>query len=137
MITASIVPAKERPKFYPSICQQYLFFELSIYQLMNQFYEDYHGAYWEFVELSNGGKFSYPEISSSIWLNNPNNYARVELSAQAAGIGVMLIALSCYTFTAYAKGEHSEVERASEAQVLLMEFAMLHPEWPSIATFID
>lgn len=60
MITASIVPEKERLDFYPSITNDFATLEALVYNVSDDILEAYNGAYWEFVKLSNGGALCLP-----------------------------------------------------------------------------
>ncbi len=61
MITASTVPSRERSDFYPSMTTRYVLFEQMMYRFADLFLEEYSGAYWEFITLSNGARFAYPK----------------------------------------------------------------------------
>ncbi|EHH1077496.1 antirestriction protein [Vibrio parahaemolyticus] len=137
MITASMVPEQERPSFYPSITQRFIFFEQVIYRLSRELLKEYHGAYWEFVTLDNGGKFAYPVISAPVTLDNPHNYSSGEFSPEAAGMCIWLIALSICAFAASETNDVAEMETFSRYHVSLMEYAREHSEWENIAHVID
>ncbi|WP_129831095.1 antirestriction protein [Vibrio parahaemolyticus] len=137
MITASIVPEQERLNFYPSITQQFVFLENSIYRFSDEFLKEYHGAYWEFVTLDNGGKFAYPVMNTQVTLDNPHNYSSGSFSQEAAGMCIWLIALSFCAIVAFEKGDFAEMENFSYHQVRLMEYAREHSEWDNIARVID
>ncbi len=137
VITASMVPQKERLNFYPSITRQFLFLEGMVYRFSEQFLTEYDGGYWEFVTLDNGGKFAYPVMSAPVTLNNPNNYASGEFSSEAAGMCIWLIVLSVCAIVAFEKDDYAEMENFSCHQTCLMEYARAHPEWDNIARVID
>ncbi|MDN4697400.1 antirestriction protein [Vibrio parahaemolyticus] len=101
MITASIVPTQERPNFYPSMTSNYLTVEQAVYHFSDQFLPDYSGGYWEFVTLSNGGKFAYPEMGEPVAVNNDYNCASASLSKEAAGICIWIIMLGNCAMSAY------------------------------------
>ncbi len=137
MITASIVPAEERFNFFPSITKQYVHFEQAIYHFAEQCIEGYYGGYWEFVVLSNGARFCYPKTDMLLRLTNTMNYACESLTGEAAGIALMLMALSRYSLIAYAQGDQEEVDRFAQLHVQLDDYVRHHAEWPSISRFID
>ena len=137
MITASIVPIEERLNFLPLITKQYLYFEQAIYYFADKFIQDGHSAYWEFSTLSNGGKFCYPKASSTLTLSNAMNYQTVTLSAEAAGICIMLVVFSHYSMIAYEQGDDVELERFAQLHSQLDDYARLHSEWSKIGRFID
>ncbi|CAH1592505.1 Antirestriction protein (plasmid) [Vibrio harveyi] len=137
MITASIVPTEERFNFFPSITKQYVHFEQAVFYFADLCIENYHGGYWEFVALSNGGLFCYPKTNETLTLTNSMNYANVTLSNEAAGICIMLMTLSRYSLIAWEQGDQEEVERFAQLHNQLDMFARDHEEWSSIAIFID
>ena len=137
MITASIVPTQERPNFYPSMTSNYLAVEQAVYHFSDQFLPDYSGGYWEFVTLSNSGKFAYPEMGEPVAVNNDYNCASASLSKEAAGICIWIIMLGNCAMSAYQKGNKAELDNLSEHQVLLMDYAREHAEWENIARVIN
>lgn len=122
---------------FPSITKQYVHFEQAVFYFADLCIENYHGGYWEFVALSNGGLFCYPKMSGILTLTNSMNYADVTLSNEAAGICIMLMVLSHYSLIAWKQGDQKEVERFAQLQQQLNEFALDHTEWLEIAKFID
>lgn len=137
MITASMVSAEERFNFFPSITKQYVHFEQAVFYFADLCIENYRGGYWEFVALSNGGLFCYPKTNETLTLINSMNDANVTVSSEAAGICIMLMALSRYSLIAWEQGDQREMERLAQRHNQLDEFARDHEEWPSIAIFID
>lgn len=117
MITASIVPEKERLDFYPSITNNFATLEALVYNVSDDILEAYHGAYWEFVKLSNGGRFAYPVIDTPVTVVNPINQHKETLSAEAAGICVWVFALGLVRFREYQReliefaNEHAEKDK--------------------------
>ena len=137
MIASFIIPTEERLNFLPSMAEKYLHFENLLYHFAEQVIEGYNGGYWEFVGLSNGGQFVFPKMKTPITLDNPNNFAKVTLSDESAGICIMLVTLSNFACHEYYYGEEKEVERLSTYHALLMEYAQQHSEWDKIEVFID
>ncbi|GBK99851.1 hypothetical protein VH1709_contig00039-0007 [Vibrio harveyi] len=137
MITASTVPLQERLSFYPSITSEFTSLEMSVYHYSDLFLTDYSGGYWEFVTLSNGGKFAYPEMDDPINFDNTYNQTSEILSKEAAGICIWLIILGNCAMSAYQNGNRAELDNLSQYQVLLMEYAIEHEEWDKISRLID
>ena len=52
-----------------------------MYHFSDQFLPDYSGGYWEFVTLSNGGKFTYPEMGEPVAVNNDYNCVSTSLES--------------------------------------------------------
>ncbi|MEX9884314.1 antirestriction protein, partial [Providencia rettgeri] len=74
-------------------------FEVVIFTTMGQFCEDYHGGYWEYCTLSNGGAFIYPDLNQEeLTLFNPHNGNEANVSCEAAGIAVCLMMYSLWSF---------------------------------------
>jgi len=95
-ITAKAVPTAARmatlPKHFPSA---FMHFENACYAFAAHLSEDYSGAYWQFVELSNGGFFMYPEQPT---VNASANYTEGELTGEGFGIAVCLMVYSNLSF---------------------------------------
>ena len=137
MLTPSIVPVKERFTFLPSITKHFLSFESVLFSFAERFSEDYQGAYWQFVSLSNGGKFMYPEIEPSVRAINSFNYTDVTLSSEAYGICITLMALGHFNALAHERGDEQENERLHALYHQLRDHALEHKESDYILEFID
>jgi hypothetical protein len=61
-ITATLVPDNRRLEFLPLHfgVRSMIKFETSVYGWMGNLCPEYHGGYWNFMELSNGGAFMFP-----------------------------------------------------------------------------
>lgn len=137
MITASIVPVSERINFFPSITKQYIHFEQAVYFTAEKLIEGYSGGFWEFVELSDGGKFCYPVSGSTFFVSNSMNYGNAELSPEATGICVFLIMLSHYSMSVYHNGDASEYRRLNELYYSVESYARTLTEWPKMQCILD
>ncbi len=79
-------------RFYFSTVPDWQRLEGDIFNLMDKMCEVYHGAFWEFSMLSNGGAFIWPDmLEPSLQMFNPHNGNEAELSPEAAGIAVCLM----------------------------------------------
>jgi hypothetical protein len=137
MITSSILGQDDRLRFFPSITKQYIFFEQAIYHFFEKMCEDYDGAYWEFVELDNGGKFLYPLGKETWFLINANTQESHELSAIAAGICVTLVTLSYYAMSAWERGDQEELNKLSNLEHQLYQFSIQGDEAEAIRAIVD
>ncbi|CNI73795.1 antirestriction ArdB family protein [Yersinia frederiksenii] len=105
--------------------------EGDIFNLMDKMCEVYQGAFWEFSMLSNGGAFIWPDmLETSLWMSNPYNGNEAELSTEAAGIAVCLMAYSIWSFK-------TESEVLVEYFYQLRDYAIQHPEQAQIFRLID
>nr|WP_012219826.1 antirestriction protein [Vibrio sp. 23023]ABX77014.1 Hypothetical protein BMSA_0028 [Vibrio sp. 23023] len=137
MITSSILGQDDRLRFFPSITKQYIFFEQAVYHFFEKMCEDYDGAYWEFVELDNGGKFLYPR-GKDIWhLVNSTTQESHDLSAEAAGICVTLITLSYYAMNAWEQEDQIELNKLAILEQQLYQYAMQLSEADNIRNIIN
>ena len=55
-------------------------FEVVIFTTMGQFCEDYHGGYWEYCTLSNGGAFIYPDLNQEELMCSLSRWLSLSLS---------------------------------------------------------
>ncbi|MCJ1843781.1 antirestriction protein [Klebsiella quasipneumoniae subsp. similipneumoniae] len=105
--------------------------EAHIFGLMNEICEVYQGAFWKFSKLTNGGAFIWPEMSeTSVRMFNPHNGNEAELSPEAAGIAVCLMAYSIWSFK-------TESPVLLEYFYQLRDYAIQHPEQAQILRLID
>ncbi|MEY0836168.1 antirestriction protein [Providencia alcalifaciens] len=106
-------------------------FEVVTFTTMGQFCEAYHGGYWEYCTLSNGGAFMYPGISEeTLTLFNMHNGNEAQVSCEAAGIAVCLILYSIWSF-------QTESEVMCDRFYQLREYALQHSESAAIFHLID
>lgn len=118
-------------RFYFGTVPNWVRLEGDIFNLMDQICEVYQGAFWEFSMLSNGGAFIWPDmLETSLRMFNPHNGNDAELSPEAAGISVCLMAYSNWSF----KTASSELV---EYFYQLRDYAMQHPEQAQIFRLID
>lgn len=132
-ITATLVPDEERVAFwgrYFGQVRQWVFLEPQVFSWLDLWNTDYQGGIWEFYTLSNGGAFLTPPEQESYSLFNEHNGNGAELSTEATGIAVCLMAYShhaCRT-NCTAIGEH---------YYRLRDYALTHPECSGIMRLID
>ncbi|GLR76795.1 hypothetical protein GCM10007855_36700 [Aliivibrio sifiae] len=137
MLTTSIVPVKERFAFLPSITKDFLSFEATLFSFAEMFSENYQGAYWQFISLSNGGKFLYPELEGSVRAINTYSHADVTFSSEAYGLCLTLMALSQRNAIAHRNGDEEENERLYTLYHQVRDYALEHKDAEFILTFID
>lgn len=106
--------------------------EPTIYQTADGLSSDYHGGYWGFWTLSNGGFYMAPTYPATLMLSCPNDFAGT-LSADAFGIVVCLYAYSQLGFEADAP----LVDAVTEHYHRLRRFAFEHPAVEGILRAID
>jgi hypothetical protein len=110
--------------------QRLLIFEGAVYDFMRRFAPSYHGGYWEFFELSNGGFYMACEGGPFGFSVDTNGYEG-EMSADAAGVTVCLYALSHLSFT------YADDDVFATHFHLLHDFAAEHAEASAIFAAID
>ena len=105
---------------------------VSFFAWMDRFCADYSGGIWNFYTLSNGGAFMAPESENNEpWsLFNTMNGNGGELSAEAAGIAVCLMAYSHHAC-------RTECDAMTEHYYRLRDYALNHPECSTIMYIID
>ncbi|ELW9226836.1 antirestriction protein [Morganella morganii] len=133
-IKTNLVNSRDRStfwRFYFSTVPDWQRLEGDIFKLMDKMCEVYHGAFWEFSMLSNGGAFIWPDmLETSLQMFNPHNGNEAELSPEAAGIAVCLMAYSIWSFK-------TESPVLVEYFYQLRDYAIQHPEQAQIFRLID
>lgn len=136
-IMCTPVSDEQRIVFWPQhfgIVPQWITLEPRIFTWMDRFCEGYSGGIWNFYSLSNGGAFMAPETDSDShkkWiLFNPMNGNSAEMSAEAAGIAVCLIAYSHHAC-------RTECDAMTDHYYRLRDYALLHAECHVIMRLID
>ena len=104
IITCQLVSNDNRLNFLPDIDNQlFMLIENTIYDFASEHITNYTGGHWEFVELSNGGKFMYPSNDKKILLNNVMNYFSKEVKAVTAGLSITALAFGRLASRAHSK----------------------------------
>jgi len=130
-ITASRVSASQRLNFLPRHFGRYMMkVESSIYDQFREIAPAYDGGFWHYVDLSNGGCYLAPE-GETFLIDQPSNYFRGIVSADAAGVIVTLYVLSAMSF------KYSEEPLFADHFHQLREFAAEHGEAALIFSAID
>ncbi|WP_367376675.1 antirestriction protein [Hafnia alvei] len=136
-LMATLVSDEQRGSFWPQhfgSIPQWITLEPRIFSWMDRLYADYSGGIWQFYMLSNGGAFMAPEPdedSDEAWeLFNAMNGNGAEMSAEAAGIAVCLMAYSHHAC-------RTGCEAMTEHYYRLRDYAINHPECNAIMHIID
>lgn len=136
-LTATLLPDEQRISFWPQHfgnIPQWITLEPGIFTWMDRFCADYSGGIWQFYTLSNGAAFMAPEPdgdSDEKWtLFNPMNGNGAEMSPEAAGIAVCLIAYSHHAC-------RTECDAMTEHYYRLRDYAIRHTECHAIMRIID
>lgn len=136
-ITATLLSDEHRIGFWPQhfgSIPQWITLEPHIFAWMDRLCAEYSGGIWLFYTLSNDGAFMAPEPDGNDgekWtLFNPMNGNGGELSAEAAGIAVCLIAYSHHAC-------RTEYDAMTEHYYRLRDYALNHPECRTIMHIID
>ncbi len=141
VITAGKVPVSQRSGFLPKMFGgAYLLGERTVYARMERLCADYHGGFWNFYTLSNGGFYMAPEkpADEKMRLVVCGNYFDGEMSADAAGLVASLFALGDLAGYFFTKGGSPElVDLLSDHYSFLREFCYGHPEASLIFRAID
>ncbi|HFU1283217.1 antirestriction protein [Klebsiella michiganensis] len=136
-ITIALVADENRPDFWPQhfgSIPQWITLEPHIFAWMDRLCADYSGGIWCFYTLSNDGAFMAPEPDGDDdekWtLFNPMNGNGGELSAEASGIAICLIAYSHHAM-------RTECDAMTEHYYRLHDYALNHAECNTIMHIID
>lgn len=134
-LTATPVPDEQRVGFWSQHfgnIPQWITLEPQVFAWMDRFCGDYSGGIWSFYSLSNGGAFMVPETDNdAFWsLFNAMNGNAADMSAEAAGIAVCLIAYSHHAC-------RTECDAMTEHYYRLRDYALNHAECSAIMRIID
>lgn len=133
-ITRVLVPDRQRADFVDALfgISFPLQLEPCIFAVASELSSDYHGGYWAFQSLGNGGFYMAPDDDARFTVRSENDYVGM-MTADAFGVTVCLYAYSRLSFiatkpasTTYARHYH-----------LLREYAMDHPEVAEIVRATD
>ena len=106
--------------------------EPAVYGLTENMSEDYHGGYWDFWELSNGGFYMSPNSHNTFKISCMSDYVG-EMSGDALGITVCLYAYSHLSF-----GQESQfTDTCAQQYHWLREYALDHDEAGDIFRAVD
>ncbi|EHI7783784.1 antirestriction protein [Salmonella enterica] len=133
VITASLVPDEERIAFWGrrfGHVRQWAFLEPLVFSWLDLWSTGYQGGIWDFHILSNGGAFLTPPERESYTLFNEHNGNDAELSTEATGIAVCLMAWNHHAC-------RTGCQAISEHYYHLRDYALAHPESNGILRIID
>jgi hypothetical protein len=130
-IVATVVTSDtERMGCLPAIAGiRCVMLENAIYDAMQTICGSYHGAYWDFYKLSNGGFYMAPRLEQTFKLSCPN-YFEAEVSANTAGVIATAMA---YSELSFLKGGAC----FAHAYSLLNDFIFQHKEAGFIRAALD
>lgn len=132
LVSATRVPEDERMQFLPRIFGEHLLAgESLVYDWMQTLAPDYHGGFWLFYALSNGGFYMAPELDcETIRICCAGNFYEGRMSPDAAGIVATLHALNDL---AWITRQARMIDRFHH----LRHYAGDHAEGPAIFAAID
>lgn len=117
------------PEHFGSI-PQWVTLEPRIFAWLDRLCAEYHGDFWEFYTLSNGGAFMVPDTEQDYVLFNELNGNEATVSREAAGIVACLLAYSHHAC-------RTECDAMTEHYYRLRDYALRHPECNAIMHIID
>lgn len=138
VITATVVDEAKRlemlPKYFKSLMG---IVEHKCYRMADFLSTEYEGAYWEFVELSNGGFFMYPAVSGEkIKIDADVGMIYGEQEMSQVGFG-LVVALFTYSHLAEAMTEDNRRNMLLQQYHKVMEYAREHEDFWLILKAID
>jgi len=133
-VSKTLVPESKRLAITAALFGNSFPFQLepAIFDVTGKLAPQYHGGYWTFYVLGNGGFYMAPDSDAGYDVYCPNGYEG-HLSADAMGIVACLYAYSHLSFTA--KPAFAAV--CAEHYHLLREFVFEHPEARAILAATD
>lgn len=136
-ITLLKFPEENLFDFLPKLFGKYFVQgESIVYKVMREQCAEYTGGHWNYYELSNGGLFMALSSEEPVTLKIASNGFSGSMSAIAAGVVVTMYALN-YLGNALYETNEDLAQQFFEAQHLLRNYALEHPEHVSILGAID
>lgn len=130
-ITKTTCPDEKRMDFLPNnVGSRFLQYEHLTFAFMDKACEQYGGGSWDFHSLSNGGFYMAPKMNSPLKLAWEDNYFEGEMSADAAGICVSLMAQNAFAW-------EIDPKKFTDRYHALLDYASQHEEAALIYRFID
>jgi hypothetical protein len=105
--------------------------EPTVFRFAERLAANYHGGYWQFYALSNGGFWMAP-VTDTIFAVSSENGFEGKLGADALGLTACLYAFSNLSF-----GEGDFAALCGQHYHFLREFVFCHPEVKAILRVID
>ncbi len=136
-ITKRLVPEDERMAFVDRLfgVSYVLKLEPTMFQFAEHLAADYHGGYWQFYELSNGGFYMAPRSHTVYTVSSANGFDG-QMAGDALGITACLFSYSHLSF-GDGQGEGEFTELCANHYHWLREYAIGHREVRSIFQAID
>ena len=133
-ISRTLVPENERMKITHELFGIHfpLRLEPFIYAITSKMAKEYHGGFWNFYTLSNGGFYMAPNSDEAFQVSCENLYEG-KLSADALGIVSCLYAFSHLSFG----NDLKFAQECARQYHLLREYMIWHPEAPEILGATD
>ena len=130
-ITATLVPDHRRLEFLPLHfgMRAMTKFETSVYGWMESLCPHYHGGFWNFIELSNGGAFMAPSAADQFEIKVEGNGFDATVGPEVAGIIVSAFALNGMLWQGY--------DSLAQKYEQLLAFIARHPESATIRRALD
>ena len=130
-IIASQISEEKRMAFLPRFMgNRMLTFENAVYTFADKFCDAYHGGYWRFYELSNGGFYIAPQVHSPVRVSVDSNGFEGDVSADGFGVICTLFALNALLWSA-------PDEVTEKRYYALRDYADQHPDAAEIYGAID
>lgn len=130
-IQAVVVSENQRLSFLPKYFGNHMFAaEQGIYNTLSKLCASYHGAYWNYYKLSNGGFYLAPSLDKNLDMVVDSNGYSGTLSADAAGVIVSLYVINHLCWL-------EESEPLINRYYLLRDYAAEHTEADEIFSAID
>lgn len=132
-LTATWVSDAQRIHFWPKYFGQvpkWALIEPQVFRWLDRLRDDYHGDFWDFYTLPNGGAFIVPGTEKDYVLFNELNGNEATVSRDAAGVVACLMTYSHHAC-------RTECDAMTEHYYLLRDYALRHPECSAIMHIID
>lgn len=132
-LSSRVVPESERMAVVDKLfgIRYVLKLEPTVFSMAERLAADYHGAYWQFNALANGGFYMAPRGDTIFDVCCENGFDG-KLSADALGLTATLYAYSHLSF-----GGDAFADLCGNQYHLAREFMFQHPEARSILMAID
>jgi hypothetical protein len=111
--------------------------ECAVYDEMRIQWPEYRGAYWQYVKLSNGGGYLYPDVDvRTLTLSSPNGAVEV-VGRESAGMVATMVAVNKLCWHHHERGREQLATRYADLYHKLRDYAFDSPEAGPIIRLMD
>jgi hypothetical protein len=137
IVKSEVTDKNERTQFLPKhLPSCFSIFESSVYHWLDRYAKNYHGGYYHFYTLGNGGFFIAPD--QGYYLDEfQNGFGGGDACAEACGVIACLYVLNSLSFHFHEKDDEAQLKLVIDYYYQLRDYAISHEESGIILQAID